>query len=259
MQNVIAITTLNRPTNLSVCLCQISLFKQPNEVVFVYDDGSTPEKAILNKHLCSEYRYVYQYSENKGIAYAKNKCLEFAKSIGANNVVLLDDDCFVIKSFYFEYLSQIAIKYNENYFVLLDGNDFITGEKNKVINFVETDEIKAFAKTYGVMQFITKKVLNSGLQFNTEFKSYGSEHILFMFEVANLGLSKLGTNLQPTNLKDYFHSIDLHGDFYNLKSVNETSIDKSKKDYYSQKNHILLNKKISKLKNLNFNSKIKGD
>jgi hypothetical protein len=251
MKKLITITTKDKPETLKLCLNQIEINKFYNEFVYIYDDGSNKENRKINKELADLHGFIYEFGENKGIAFAKNKCLEFANKTKAEYVLLLDDDCFPKKIGYFVYLIQTAEKHNENYFVLCEGK--FKDMQSVKYDLIETDEIKSFSYTFGVLQYLTRKVICSGLKFDTDFKVYGSEHILFMNSIVKNKLSnfytvknvnqKINMNLQPTYLTDYFHSLDLHGSYLGFE-LKENSISQDKKDYWSNKNANLLKQKL---------------
>lgn len=112
---LICIPTYNRNKSLINCLASIkklrnnSLFKIE---VLVMDNSITNDSfKIIKEFKKKNDLKIYQNHEKKrGIVYARNKCLQFARKLKPNYIAFIDDDCTIDKNWLnniFKLLSKI--------------------------------------------------------------------------------------------------------------------------------------------------------
>ena len=112
---LICIPTFNRNKSLIDCLKSIEKLRNSNLYkikILVLDNTITNNSRIVVKKFNKKsFMKVYQGHENKrGIVFARNKCLLFAKKIKPNYMAFIDDDCMVDKNWLkniFELLNKV--------------------------------------------------------------------------------------------------------------------------------------------------------
>jgi hypothetical protein len=226
MKNFIGITTHNRPEYLELCLHKI--FENAtlsNTMVYVFDDGS--ENDEINRKITHKYFFTYEYSpKNIGISKAKNRCLDIAKCIKAENILLLDDDAFPTKINFIQFLTQISYNTGENHLQFVDDKYFV-----KKID----ENISQYNNFSGWILYLNNKVLNSGIRFNEKYDTYGFEHAEFSLEIFKQGFNKIAASIMPNRMKEYFHCVDFSGDYEDYFKTNNIILRSSISDQEKNK------------------------
>ena len=111
-----------------------------------------------NKSLISNFTHYHFFSKNKGLAYAKNFAIDYAKKNNFTHITFFDQDSNIDKDFFFE-LSKIIKNNNDDIF-----GPNILDIKNK--KYLPLGQINSFFKKNDSEDFIKKKVdhiISSGM------------------------------------------------------------------------------------------------
>ena len=111
-----------------------------------------------NQGFISKFTYYHSFSKNKGLAFAKNFAIDFAKKNNFTHITFFDQDSNIDQNFFFE-LSKIIKNNNDDIF-----GPNILDIKNK--KYLPLGQINSFFKKNGNEDFIKKKVdhiISSGM------------------------------------------------------------------------------------------------
>jgi hypothetical protein len=171
----------------------------------------------------------------KGIAYAKNQCLE--KLQDCEHIFLFDDDCFPIQENWWEPYIEAAKKGGNNHLLYL--TDRNTDLKQTAIT---NDGIVVYDKPLGCMMYMTRKAVQTVGAFDVRFKKYGYEHINYSQRIFQAGLNPSGPYLGiPDPQPIYSMDVDGPGEYLtNFRS----SIAGENVEFWKERNLYLLNQPI---------------
>lgn len=169
----VAVTTYGRPQTLTDTLAKIRKHTPDRIPVVVVDDGSVPA--------CPHA--TYRFPENRGIAAAKNKCLEIlADELGCEHLFLFDSDTFpVCDDWWKSYVdsSEPHLMYQ-----------FPTGPAHWTIT--ETfrgDDLVAYDKPRGCMIYTHRSVLDVVGGMHLVYGKHGGEHGNWSDRIFQAGLT----------------------------------------------------------------------
>lgn len=188
----IGITSVNRPEHLNLCLKMINQFTSDANI------------------------HVNIDIEKKGIAQAKNNCLEklFVEH-DCSHVFLFDDDCFPIVNDW--NLPFVNSTYKHLSYL---------NQRHKP--FFNDGEASYYHDCGGVMIYLTKDVFNKVGYFNNKYNGYGFEHSGYSKRVARAGLiphAFIGLNCA----NKLFHAFDYDGEKqYGIKHVGSLNTEEMK-------------------------------
>jgi GT2 family glycosyltransferase len=222
----IGLTSYNRPYHLRFCVEQILKHTTEEFKLFVYDQSDSINEAYdcgsefgnafnykwerpFHTHDKSESVMVYQHAEPKGIAYAKNMCLDALKD--CESIFLLDDDTFPIADNWTEYFIETGehhlLYMNERYKCYQKQPKQYTPKVFPVIT-----NLGYYHDSAGCFMYLTKSVIQNVGYFNSEFKGYGMEHSAYSQRIHRAGLTP-APYISLDRTSDYIHSLDLDGSF----------------------------------------------
>lgn len=206
MKIAICITTFNRPDILYRGLTEQMKCAPDGAKIFIVDDGSDdgPEKselakiASLNKDV--EISLV-EFSQNKGIASAKNKCLEMADNWGADHIFLFDSDTWPRKKGW----EVPYIKSKEPHLMYIF-TKFATAGPNghnlsDCVEIYRDSQIVAFNHVRGCMLYIDRKVLDVVGGFDVRYGKAMFEHTDWSNRIHNVGLTRFRVMDVPESQK----------------------------------------------------------
>lgn len=179
----IGITTHNRTDIAMGTVNTWHRFLPPNAKLFVVDDASHEPFPGAD----------FRFSENVGIAAAKNKCLELCDY--ADFIFLADDDLWPRNAEWWEpYVDS--------------GYNHMSMTFNRKIEHVFKDFI-SYDKPCGCMLFFQRECLEVVGGFDTDFKGYSYEHVDLSQRIYNAGLiPKPFMDIHNSGL--YFRSLDYY-------------------------------------------------
>lgn len=208
----IGITTHNRPDVFQKTYKNILDLSPDGARVVVVDDGSTVPVENAD----------FRFDTPKGIATAKNKCLELLED--CDHIFLFDDDCYPTKKDwhvpFVEGVEPHAMHLFQNY---ADG----TPVGDCKIQYDNGTEI-AHSHPRGCMLYVRKEALEKAGGMDTSYSRWGYEHVDWSNRIYNLGL----TSFRYPGIKnssDFIYSSDEH------KSV-ESTVPGNERSQYMQAN-----------------------
>jgi hypothetical protein len=157
------------------------------------------EKCILNVHHFSNKiseLFTFEDKEFKGVAYAKNTCLNALKN--NDYIFLFDDDCWPYKVGWEEYFIDCMTPNNHLLFL-----SAIHQPKQWTRNY----KCVSYRECGGVMMAYTKKVVDKVGYMSSEYRKHGFEHAGYSQRIFNAGLNE-SPYISPTNASDYIYSMD---------------------------------------------------
>lgn len=207
MKIAITITTYNRPDVLLRGLAE-QLKYMPEDAeshIFIVDDGSTdplsPE--LFDRPLVT----YYQFKQNRGIAAAKNKCLELAEEWGADHIFLFDSDTWPRRSGW----EKPYINSREPHLMYIF-TKFATEDKNghnlsDCVEIYRDSAIVAYNHVRGCMLYIDRKVLDVVGGFDFRYGKAMYEHTDWSNRIHNAGLTSFRVMDVP-NSQDLIYAMD---------------------------------------------------
>jgi len=190
MKPLIAITVHNRHDTAKKCIKNWEMH-YPDFHFFIVDDGSDYPFAEAN----------IRNDSAKGIAYAKNQCLEYARKRGYTDVFLADDDVFPLNS-------RILYKYINSGFnhMCLSYDRDVTGRRisNEVFVKYQYPKHVVYNAPCGLLLYCNKKVLASGIEYPVMPGRWGLEHRLFSERIHKAGLTPHAFIDVPNAIKEFY-------------------------------------------------------
>lgn len=185
----IGITERNRPDVFKETLDNIQKFLPPNAKLVVVDDAS--DEPLPDA--------TFRFEKNVGIAVAKNKCLELLDD--CDEIFLFDSDTYPVKDKWW----QPYIKNREPHLCYIFEN-LVSKELGDCVKLYEDSQIKAYSHARGCMLYINWSVLDAVGGMETEYGTWGYEHVSWSNRIFNAGL----TSFRYMDIKDntYFYSGD---------------------------------------------------
>lgn len=170
MRISICVTTHDRKEIVEDTIGRIRKLQPEDSEVIIVDDASEIPISISS----------FIFSNNVGIARAKNKCLELSKG---EHIFLFDDDCYPIAKDWWK-------PYVESQEPHLMYQFRIPGKGSEDMKEVyRDDKIVAYTNTRGAMIYLHRKVLESVGGFDTKYGIYGYEHPDLTNRIFNAGLT----------------------------------------------------------------------
>lgn len=165
----VAVTTRNRPDVLAETLEHIREHTPGAPVVVVDDASSKPVEGA-----------DYRFSENVGIARAKNKCLELLYDLGVEHLFLFDDDTYpIVDEWYRPYVESPA-----------EHLMYIFQDKAGTPHLVHDDgEVQAWTNPRGCMLYATRRCLEAVGGMDRAWGKWGGEHADWSTRIFNAGLT----------------------------------------------------------------------
>lgn len=217
MKLAIAITTFNRPEILLRGLREQMKFlpvgPDVEARIFIVDDGSTQQvdERKLSEILVipnSPFESVYfKQIENKGIAAAKNKCLELAEEWGADHIFLYDSDTWPKADDWWKpyveskepHLMYIFTKFTVD---APNGHNL-----SDCVEIYRDSDIVAFNHVRGCMLYLDRSVLDVVGGFDERYGKAMFEHTDFSNRIHNNGLTSFRVMDVPDS-HDLIYSMD---------------------------------------------------
>lgn len=199
MKIAITITTFNRPAILLRGLAEqmkyLPIGPDIEAKIFIVDDGSSEQvderelsKILVIPNSPFESTYFKQI-ENKGIAAAKNKCLELADEWGADHIFLFDSDTWPRVQGW----EQPYITSKEPHLMYIF-EQFATAGKgghnlSDCVEIYRDSEKVAYSHVRGCMLYVDRKVLDVVGGFDERYGKAMFEHTDFSNRIHNAGLT----------------------------------------------------------------------
>lgn len=194
----IGITTHNRRDVFNKTYEQTLKYLPEGATLVLVDDGS--EEPVKEA--------TFRFETAQGIARAKNKCFELLED--NDFIFLLDDDILIKQHGWHELYINAYKRSNCNHFSLTwDRKSNGKGNGNRLIK--KTKDLRVYSNPSGVMLFFTKKCLETVGGFDTNFGSYGHEHVELSRRIFNAGLTPYPFCDVHVGLK-YFYPLDYYGE-----------------------------------------------
>jgi glycosyltransferase involved in cell wall biosynthesis len=219
MKTAICITTFNRPEILLRGLVEQWKFLPKNAKIFVVDDGST-EKADMSGFPAIEY---FELPQNRGIAAAKNKCLELADAWGADHIFLFDSDTWPKRSGW--ELPYIKSKEPHLMYIFTEYADILAkGHKlSECAEIYRDKKLVAYNHVRGVMLYVERRVLDVVGGFDERYGKGMYEHSDWSNRIHNSGLTSFRVMDVPDSQK-LIHSMDEYREVDSSMSAEERSV-----------------------------------
>ena len=217
MKTAICITTYNRPEILYRGLEEQLKYLPKGAKIFIVDDGSAEpldsdvllEVAQKYRHDGDENHVVAVLPENKGIAAAKNKCLELADGWGADHIFLFDSDTWPRKQGW--EIPYIESKEPHLMYIFTKFAQDGPGGHNlsDCIELYRDANIVAYNHVRGCMLYIDRKVLDAVGGFDERYGKAMFEHTDYSNRIHNTGLTSFRVMDVPDS-KSLIYSMDEH-------------------------------------------------
>lgn len=215
----ICITTYNRPDvllrGLQEQMKHLPVGVDVEARIFIVDDGSNdrPDQdeignivVVPNSPFETEY---FRFTENKGIAAAKNKCLEMADNWGADHIFLFDSDTWPkVDDWWKPYVES-----KEPHLMYIF-TKFATDDKNghnlrDCVEIYRDSEIVAYNHVRGCLLYIDRKVLEAVGGFDTRYGKAMFEHSDWSNRIHNAGLTSFRI-MDVLGSNELIYSMDEH-------------------------------------------------
>jgi glycosyltransferase involved in cell wall biosynthesis len=172
----LAYTTHNRPKLAKHAIAQARRFT-PNTLIVVVDDGSSiPFEGA-----------TFRSEEPRGIARAKNKCLELLMAAGIEHMFLFDDDTWPIATnWWTRYVDHDESHLCYLFKDLKPGGGYLDEPATEY----QDDRLYAFAHPRGCMLYLRRHVVERVGGMRPEFGKWGHEHVEYSHRIHNAGLSR---------------------------------------------------------------------
>lgn len=219
MKIAVCITTFNRPEILLRGLVEQWKFLPKGAKIFVVDDGST-DKPDMSGFPAIEF---VELPQNRGIAAAKNKCLELAEDWGADHIFLFDSDCWPKRSGWEK--PYIASKEPHLMYMF---TKFATDGPNghnltDCVEIYRDSEIVAFSHVRGCMLYVDAKILPVVGGFDERYGKAMFEHTDYSNRIHNNALTKFRV-MDVAGSSDLIYSMDEHREAASSITVTERQI-----------------------------------
>lgn len=202
----ICITVHNRHETARKCVNEWLKHIPTGALLIVVDDGSDAPFKGAN----------FRFETAKGIAYAKNKCIELAMDAGAEHIFLSDDDTWPITYDWYKPYVNSPEKHLMFTFPTLKN-----GRPNGNRTVVAKNGIVSYINPCGCLLYIQRDVINKVGGFDTRFNRYGHEHVEYSNRIHNVGLTNYRYQDVPNSL-ELFHSMDWAGEIKSSVTTNRT-------------------------------------
>ncbi|MBU3200974.1 glycosyltransferase family 2 protein [Clostridium estertheticum] len=161
------------------------------QLIVVDNDKDATALPIVLELNFIELKIMYEVESNKGISYARNKCIELALKEGSDFISFVDDDEFVSENWIYE-LVDTTIKFNA---------DIVAGPVIRVLpenspNWIKSKMFDAKRlNTGGLMDscasgnviFKTQIIINENIRFDLMYSLTGGEDTKFFMKLKKLG------------------------------------------------------------------------
>lgn len=155
----VGITTYGRPQTLTRTLAQFAKHTPASIPIIVVDDGTVPPCPVAN----------YSFSENRGIAAAKNKCLELLALLDAQHMFLFDSDTYPIVDNWWRPYVQSPEPHLMYQFPSAPAHWAITETHRD-------DDLVAYDRPRGAMLYVQRDVLDVVGGMHVAWGKHGGEH-----------------------------------------------------------------------------------
>lgn len=167
----VAITTRNRPEQLAKCVAAYRQHTPAGTPILVVDDASTTPAE-------SDFRF----SENVGIAAAKNKCIEMLMAQGVEHLFLSDDDAYPIADHWW----QPYIDSPEPHLFAVFPTP--TAKSSQILQLWRDQQHVAYHATRGYFLYLHRSVVEKVGGLDTRFRN-AFEHVEFSNRIHAAGLT----------------------------------------------------------------------
>ncbi len=169
----VGVTTYNRPGLLEQTLRRIRAHTPPEVPIVVVDDGSdTPSPHA-----------TFRFPENRGIAAAKNKCLELLADLGVEHLFLFDSDTYPITD---DGWWRPYVDSPEPHLM----HQFARGPAHWAIHEIHRDDhLVAYDRPRGCMLYVHRSVLDVVGGMHVAWGKHGGEHGDWSSRIHRAGLT----------------------------------------------------------------------
>lgn len=193
----IAITTRNRYEIFKKTYDEMKKHAPKNSVIVVVDDASTTP--------CPEA--TYRFTENAGIAMAKNKCFELLYKAGCEHFFLFDDDCYPkCTDWYKPYVESREPHLN---YIFAEFKTPGAAKLNDMMVLYRDSSIVAYSHVRGCMCYYKRICLDRVGGMDPVFGLWGYEHPSLSDRIYNAGLTSFRYMDVPDSY-DLIYSRDEH-------------------------------------------------
>lgn len=145
--------------------------------------------------------YVYTDFERKGVAHARNECIENLYNAGCDYIFLFDDDTYPIKYGWQDYFIEEHLRSGIHCF----GNPSNHGTVYRTI-----DDINYWQWAMAQFHFMTRKMVETVGYYNPEYVTYGWEDVGYMYRARKSGLcGKVAGDPSPKLTSEYIQCDDM--------------------------------------------------
>lgn len=155
----------------------------------------------LDKYSPIANLFIYNDENFKGVAYAKNMCIDKLKH--NDYVFLFDDDCFPVDEDWVEYLVTAFENTGENHFLYLNESHQPYLKKHTGITI--------YKECGGVFMAMTKKAINEVGYMDSRYIGWGFEHAGYSNRIHLAGLNS-APYMMPDKLPNYLFAHDYEGE-----------------------------------------------
>lgn len=187
----VAITTLDRPEYFQITYDYVRGYTPLSKPLYIVDDGS--KVPVKGAH--------YRNESPRGIAWAKNKCIELLMDAGVDHLFLFDDDCYPTEEDWWLPFLESG-EHHLSYLFL--------PKWDTTASVIEDDGHKFALNTgTGCMLYYTRECIEKVGGMRTVFGRWSFEHLEHSWRIANAGLTKYPFMGLHT---DAFYAWDEHGE-----------------------------------------------
>lgn len=188
----IGVTTRNRPDLLAVTLQALDQYLPPGARVVVVDDASTVPVPGAD----------FRFTENAGIARAKNKCLELLDD--CDDIFLFDDDTYPQRPGWWKPYVESAEGHLMYVFI-----DFVRGGLRDTAVVYRDSKIVAYSHARGCMLYFKHAAIEAVGGMDPVFGSWGWEHVELSDRIYAAGFTSF-EYMDVADSAGLFYSADEH-------------------------------------------------
>ena len=214
----VAITTCNRQKLFEKTYKEFDSHTPDSVPIFIVDDGS--HQPVLGSHWRNE--------SPRGIAWAKNKCLELLMDAKVDHLFLFDDDCYPVEDNWWEEYTNSGESHLAHLFIPS------WDKETRIVVPYRKGEVWAASSGTGCLLYYTRECIEKVGGMRTVFGKRSFEHIEHSQRIHNFGLTRFpfqGLNTCKIFSEDEAISLDKESSA-KLQSIEDRQLYRRNRDLY---------------------------
>jgi glycosyltransferase involved in cell wall biosynthesis len=187
---IIAVCTYKRHESLKRCLDSIQKMLVPHNIaleIVVIDN----EPSVAVSDICFKQNITYISEPNRGLVFARNAVLKYARSVDTDYLGIIDDDETVSKEWLHDMMFALEKTNADAIAGVIDIklSDDMPQYLKKAYQFKKVQKYTAVKTLPMGNVMLCKKILNSDIVFNSRFNFTGGEDIDFFNALSQKGFT----------------------------------------------------------------------